>query len=79
MVVLCDIYCYWFVLQKELKETQMKFQQRQKDLQQLREAVVSHKVSLEKKRSLRSLSLVLFSSAGALSVSLKLTVWLCCV
>ncbi len=45
-----------FVLQKQLKETQKTFQQRiqqrEKDLQQLREAVVSHKVSLEKKRSL---------------------------
>uniref|UniRef100_A0A672MDV0 Uncharacterized protein n=1 Tax=Sinocyclocheilus grahami TaxID=75366 RepID=A0A672MDV0_SINGR len=42
--------------QKQLKETQKTFQQRiqqrEKDLQQLREAVESHKVSLEKKRSL---------------------------
>uniref|UniRef100_A0A673J976 E3 ubiquitin/ISG15 ligase TRIM25-like n=1 Tax=Sinocyclocheilus rhinocerous TaxID=307959 RepID=A0A673J976_9TELE len=43
--------------QKQLKETQKTFQQRiqqrEKDLQQLREAVESHKVSLEKKRSFR--------------------------
>ncbi|XP_067247334.1 tripartite motif-containing protein 16-like [Chanodichthys erythropterus] len=43
--------------QHQLKETQRLFQQRiqqrEKDLQQLREAVESHKVSLEKKRSLR--------------------------
>uniref|UniRef100_A0A672MBY0 E3 ubiquitin/ISG15 ligase TRIM25-like n=1 Tax=Sinocyclocheilus grahami TaxID=75366 RepID=A0A672MBY0_SINGR len=43
--------------QKQLKEMQKTFQQRiqqrEKDLQQLREAVESHKVSLEKKRSLR--------------------------
>uniref|UniRef100_A0A672N137 Uncharacterized protein n=1 Tax=Sinocyclocheilus grahami TaxID=75366 RepID=A0A672N137_SINGR len=42
--------------QKQLKETQKTFQQRiqqrEKDLQQLREAVESQKVSLEKKRSL---------------------------
>uniref|UniRef100_A0A671M2W9 FinTRIM family, member 93 n=1 Tax=Sinocyclocheilus anshuiensis TaxID=1608454 RepID=A0A671M2W9_9TELE len=42
--------------QKQLKETQKTFQQRiqqrEKDLQQLREAVESHKVSLEKKRTL---------------------------
>uniref|UniRef100_A0A671KGX9 Uncharacterized protein n=1 Tax=Sinocyclocheilus anshuiensis TaxID=1608454 RepID=A0A671KGX9_9TELE len=42
--------------QKQLKETQKTFQQRiqqrEKDLQQLRESVESHKVSLEKKRSL---------------------------
>uniref|UniRef100_A0A672L4Y5 E3 ubiquitin/ISG15 ligase TRIM25-like n=1 Tax=Sinocyclocheilus grahami TaxID=75366 RepID=A0A672L4Y5_SINGR len=42
--------------QKQLKETQktlqQRIQQREKDLQQLREAVESHKVSLEKKRSL---------------------------
>uniref|UniRef100_A0A672NP79 FinTRIM family, member 93 n=1 Tax=Sinocyclocheilus grahami TaxID=75366 RepID=A0A672NP79_SINGR len=41
--------------QKQLKETQKTFQQRiqqrEKDLQQLREAVESHKVSLEKKRN----------------------------
>ncbi|ROJ38765.1 Tripartite motif-containing protein 16 [Anabarilius grahami] len=46
--------------QHQLKETQRSFQQRiqqrEKDLQQMREAVESHKVSLEKKRSLRSLS-----------------------
>ncbi|XDV26050.1 hypothetical protein PO909_029852, partial [Leuciscus waleckii] len=46
--------------QHQLKETQRSFQQRiqqrEKDLQQLREAVASHKVSLGKKRSLRSLS-----------------------
>uniref|UniRef100_A0A673J3M9 E3 ubiquitin/ISG15 ligase TRIM25-like n=2 Tax=Sinocyclocheilus rhinocerous TaxID=307959 RepID=A0A673J3M9_9TELE len=40
--------------QKQLKETQktlqQRIQQREKDLQQLREAVESHKVSLEKKR-----------------------------
>ncbi len=45
-----------FVMQKQLKVTQKTFQQRihqrEKDLQQLREAVESHKVSLEKKRSL---------------------------
>ncbi|XP_073672695.1 uncharacterized protein [Garra rufa] len=42
--------------QKQLKETQKTFQQRiqqrEKDVQQLRETVESHKVSLEKKRSL---------------------------
>ncbi len=55
-VIFCDIHHHLFVLQKQLKETQKTFQQRiqqrEKDLQQLREAVVSHKVSLEKKRSL---------------------------
>ena len=68
-VVLCVIPCHWFVLQKQLKETQMKIrqriQQRQKDLQHLREAVKSHKVSLEKKRSLRRLSLDSVSRAEA--------------
>ncbi|XP_067271158.1 tripartite motif-containing protein 16-like protein [Pseudorasbora parva] len=48
---LCDISCFWFVLQKQLKETQIHFcqriQQRQKDLQQLREAVESHKRSAQ--------------------------------
>ncbi len=43
-----------FVLQKQLKKMQKTFQQRiqqrEKDRQQLREAVESHKVSLEKKR-----------------------------
>uniref|UniRef100_A0A672M0E2 Uncharacterized protein n=1 Tax=Sinocyclocheilus grahami TaxID=75366 RepID=A0A672M0E2_SINGR len=43
-------------IQKRLKETQKLFQQRiqqrEKDLEQLREAVESHKVSLERKRSL---------------------------
>ncbi len=55
-VVFCDIHYHLFVLQKQLKETQKTFQQRiqqrEKDLQQSREAVESHKVSLEKKRSL---------------------------
>ncbi len=55
-VVFCDIHYHLFVLQKQLKETQKTFQQRiqqrEKDLQQQREAVESHKVSLEKKRSL---------------------------
>ncbi len=55
-VVFCEIYYHLFVLQKKLKETQktlqQRIQQREKDLQQLREAVESHKVSLEKKRSL---------------------------
>ncbi len=55
-VVFCGIYYHLFVLQNQLKETQKTFQQRiqqrEKDLQQLREAVESHKVSLEKKRSL---------------------------
>ncbi len=55
-VVFCEIHYHLFVLQKQLKETQetlqQRIQQREKDLQQLREAVVSHKVSLEKKRSL---------------------------
>ncbi len=45
-----------FFLQKQLKETQktlqQRIQQREKDLQQLRKAVESHKVSMEKKRSL---------------------------
>ncbi len=36
----------------EQKTFQQRIQQREKDLQQLREAVESHKVSLEKKRSL---------------------------
>ncbi len=55
-VVFCDIHYHLFVLQKQLKEMQktlqQRIQQREKDLQQLREAVESHKVSLEKKRSL---------------------------
>ncbi len=55
-VVFSEIYYHLFVLQKQLKKTQKTFQkriqQREKDLQQLREAVESHKVSLEKKRSL---------------------------
>ncbi len=51
-VVFCEIHYHVFVLQKQLKETQKTFQQREKDLQQLREVVESHKVSLEKKRSL---------------------------
>ncbi len=55
-VVFCDIHYHLFVLQNQLKETQKTFQQRiqqrEKDLQQLREAVESQKVSLEKKRSL---------------------------
>ncbi len=55
-VVLCEIHYHLFVLQNQLKETQKTFQQRiqqrEKDLQQLREAVESQKVSLEKKRSL---------------------------
>ncbi len=55
-VVFCEIHYHVFVLQKQLKETQktlqQRIQQREKDLQQLREAVEYHKVSLEKKRSL---------------------------
>ncbi len=55
-VVFSEIHYHMFVLQKQLNETQKTFQQRiqqrEKDLQQLREAVESHKVSLEKKRSL---------------------------
>ncbi len=55
-VVFCGIHYHLFVLQTQLKEKQKTFQQRiqqrEKDLQQLREAVESHKVSLEKKRSL---------------------------
>ncbi len=55
-VVFCEIDYHLFVLQKQLKEMQkplqQRIQQREKDLQQLREAVESHKVSLEKKRSL---------------------------
>ncbi len=55
-VVFCENHYHLFVLQKQLKETQKTFQQRiqqrEKDLQQLRETVESHKVSLEKKRSL---------------------------
>ncbi len=55
-LVFCGIHYHLFVLQKQLKETQKTFQQRiqqrEKDLQQLREAVESHKVSLEKKRNL---------------------------
>jgi len=55
-VVFCEIHYHLFVLQKKLKETQktlqQRIQQREKDLQQLRETVESHKVSLEKKRSL---------------------------
>ncbi len=55
-IVLCDIHYHLFVLQNQLKETQKTFQQRiqqrEKDLQQLREAVESQKVSLEKKRRL---------------------------
>uniref|UniRef100_A0A8C1PUY4 Tripartite motif-containing protein 16-like n=1 Tax=Cyprinus carpio TaxID=7962 RepID=A0A8C1PUY4_CYPCA len=46
--------------EKQLKETQktchQRIQQREKDLQQLRETVESHKVSLEKKRSFLCLS-----------------------
>ncbi len=56
VVVFCDIHFHIFVLQNQLKETQKTFQQRiqqrEKDLQKLRETVKSHKVSLEKKRSL---------------------------
>ncbi len=48
-VVFCEIHYHLFVLQKTF---QQRIQQREKDLQQLREAVESHKVSLEKKRSL---------------------------
>ncbi len=52
-VVFCDIHFHLFVLQQELKEMQKTFQQRiqqrEKDLQQLRETVESHKVSLEKR------------------------------
>ncbi len=55
-VVLYEIHYHLFVLQNQLKETQKTFQQRiqqrEKDLQQLRETVESQKVSLEKKRSL---------------------------
>ncbi len=55
-VVFCDIHFHLFVLQNQLKEKQKTFQQRiqqrEKDLQQLRETVKSYKVSLEKKRSL---------------------------
>ncbi len=55
-VVFSESHDHLFVLQKQLKETQKTFQQRiqqrEKDLQQLRETVESHKVSLEKKRSL---------------------------
>ncbi len=55
-VVFCDIHYHVFVLQTQLKETQktlqQRIQQREKDLQQLREAVESQKVSLKKKRSL---------------------------
>ncbi len=54
-VVFCEIHYHPFVLKHQLKETQktlqQRIQQREKDLQQLREAVESHKVSLEKKRS----------------------------
>ncbi len=56
LIVFCEIHYHLFVLQNQLKETQKTFQQRiqqrEKDLQQLREAVESQKVSLEKKRSL---------------------------
>ncbi len=56
VVVFCESHDHLFVLQKQLKETQKTFQQRiqqrEKDLQQLREAVESHKVSLEKKISM---------------------------
>ncbi len=52
-VVFCEIHFYLFVLQNQLKEKQKTFQQRiqqkEKDLQQLRETVKSHKVSLEKR------------------------------
>uniref|UniRef100_A0A8C2KAC7 E3 ubiquitin/ISG15 ligase TRIM25-like n=1 Tax=Cyprinus carpio TaxID=7962 RepID=A0A8C2KAC7_CYPCA len=57
--------------QKQLKETQktlqQRIQQREKDLQQLRETVESHKVSLEKKRSL-SLSQFRLTEAESLCV-----------
>ncbi len=56
VVVFCEIRFHPFVLQNQLKETQKTFQQRiqerEKDLQQLRETVESQKVSLEKKRRL---------------------------
>ncbi len=59
-VIFCDIRHHLFVLQNQMKETQKTFQQRiqqrEKDLQQLRETVKSQKVSLEK----RSLSLSQF-------------------
>uniref|UniRef100_A0A8C1R1Y3 Uncharacterized protein n=1 Tax=Cyprinus carpio TaxID=7962 RepID=A0A8C1R1Y3_CYPCA len=65
------IYYHLFVLQKQLKEMQETFQQRiqqrEKDLQQLRETVESHKVSLEKKRSL-SLSQFRLTEAESLCV-----------
>ncbi len=57
-VVFCDIHFHLFVLQNQLKETQKTFQQRiqqrEKDLQQLRETVESHKVSLEKRSLFQS-------------------------
>ncbi len=59
-VVFCDIHYHVFVLQTQLKETQKTFQQRiqqrEKDLQQLREAVESHKVSPEEEEKLVSVS-----------------------
>ncbi len=55
-VIFCEIHYHPFVLQKQLKETQKTFQQRiqqrEKDLQQLKQTVEYHKVSLEKKRCL---------------------------
>ncbi len=49
------VYCYFFVLQKLLEETQRTFQQKIQDketeLDELRETVESHKVSLEQKNS----------------------------
>ncbi len=52
-VVFCEIHYHLFVLKNQLKETQKTFQQsiqqRENDLQKLRETVKSHKVSLEKR------------------------------
>ncbi len=46
------LFCPAEAAEGDTEDAPQRIQQREKDLQQLREAVVSHKVSLEKKRSL---------------------------
>uniref|UniRef100_A0A672QIT5 Tripartite motif-containing protein 16-like n=1 Tax=Sinocyclocheilus grahami TaxID=75366 RepID=A0A672QIT5_SINGR len=57
------------------RKKQLRIQERQKELEKLREAVESHKVSFEQKNSCWLLK---SSSAGALSVPLKPTGRACC-
>uniref|UniRef100_A0A672NQK4 RING-type domain-containing protein n=1 Tax=Sinocyclocheilus grahami TaxID=75366 RepID=A0A672NQK4_SINGR len=70
----------WTEKQRQLEETQrtnqLRIQERQKELEELREAVESHKVSFEQKNScwLLKSCFRLRAGAGALSVPLKPTV-----